>query len=348
MAVTEQTNVTLQGIAAAFAAGDDFCVCGHVKPDGDSIGSVLGVCAILRALGKRVLALVPDGDPIDEKYDYLPGYDGFVEAAAYSGPCGVFVSVDVPTEERLGAAACEVKHRAGQTITIDHHANDVAVSDLNFVDPDAPSTTTLIWELAGAAGVQNFDIATCTYLGLMTDTGGFRYQNTTSQAFLDAAQMSDFGVDVAQAASRVFQSRSLGAIKLESEMVSRMEMFAEGRAAISWIIEDEIAGFGATKDETSAYVSVLRSIKGVDVACMLRDTGTGVVRASLRAKDSTDVSVIARRFGGGGHKAAAGCNVEGSLKDALPVVKAAICEALACYASAECAPAAVIDAGGVA
>jgi phosphoesterase RecJ-like protein len=95
-------------------------------------------------------------------------------------------------------------------------------------------------------------------------------------------------------------------------------------------------------------VSVLRSIKCVDVACMLRDTGTGVVRASLRAKDSTDVSVIARRFGGGGHKAAAGCNVEGSLKDALPVVKAAICEALACDVSAECAPAAVIDAGGVA
>ena len=178
MAVTPQTNTDLGAIAEALRSRDDFIICGHVSPDGDCLGSQLGLAAALKGLGKRVTCLLAKDEPIDERLGFLPGAAELVPAASFDGIARTFVAVDVPTRERIGEAAAALLEGCDLTVTVDHHAVDSTMTDLVYVDPDAASTTMLVWELAGLLGAERAgDVAQCCYTGLVTDTGRFQYQN---------------------------------------------------------------------------------------------------------------------------------------------------------------------------
>lgn len=335
MSVTPQTNTTLEQLAAALLEQDDFVICGHVSPDGDCIGSQLGLMHALRSIGKRATCVLVKDEPIDARLAFLPGVDELVPAASFDGCARSFLAVDVPLRDRMGSAAAALLDRCPFSATVDHHAVDDSMTDLVYVDPASASTTMLVWELAGLLGAERTGaVAECCYTGLVTDTGRFQYQNTDAAALHAGAAMVDAGADAAAVARAVYQSRPLPSVRLEGIAVDRMRLGAQGAYALSWLSLDDFARTGAVKADAGPLIDTLRSIRGVRVACMLRDQGDSV-RGSFRAKDDTDVSALARPLGGGGHRAAAGFTISGPIEAAVERIDALLSEVFAGEADGE-------------
>lgn len=321
MAVTPQTNTTLEEIAQVLLKAHTVAICGHVSPDGDCLGSGLGLACALRRLGKTVFTLTAGPESIDASLRFLPGTSQLMSASLLSDVPDVFVAVDVPTPERLGEGDA-VRRCAGTTVTVDHHATDAPMADYSYTDSDVAATALLVWKLCHLLGADcEGAVATCCYTGLMTDTGRFQYQNATSAVFRAAAEMVEAGALPGEISREVFQNRSRASLQLESVAIERMEFLREGQCVISWLTEDDFQRAGAVKADAEPLINLLRSVSGVRVACMLRQQGDAV-RGSLRAKDDTDVASIARSFGGGGHRAAAGFTFQGSVAQAVEALGA--------------------------
>ncbi len=316
MATTPQTNATLPEIAAELRLRDNFVICGHVSPDGDCIGSQLALMHALRSIGKTASCVLAEEGTVDAGLSYLPGFDELVPASRFEGPIGVFVGVDVPTVQRIGEASA-LHAAAGFAVTIDHHACETAMAQMVHVDPDAASCSMLVWRLASCLMDRlTPEVAQCAYTGLITDTGRFQFQNTDAAALQAAAEMVEAGADPALAAREVFQNRSLASVRLEARAIERMRFDASGQAVISWISAGDFEELGAVKADAEPLIDVLRAVKGVRIACMLREQ-PDAIRGSFRAKDDTDVSELARSYGGGGHRAAAGFTLHGDLEEAV-------------------------------
>lgn len=309
-------------------AAERIVVCGHVNPDGDCLGSQLALAHAFRALERDVTCLLVKDEPVGAGLDFLPGVADMVPACAYAGTPDVFVAVDVPTPERLGNDARRLHAAASFTVTIDHHAVHERMSDLSYTDPDAASTTMLVWEVAkrllGQGNVAPV-VATCAYAGVVTDTGRFQFQNADAACFAAAAEMVAAGANPAEVARAVYQSRALASIQLEGRAVERMRLMDGGRVALSWVTRADFAELGASKADAEPIIDVLRSVGSVRVACMLREQ-EGEVRGSLRAKDDTDVAAVAREFGGGGHKAAAGFTLPAGIERAVSTMERRLSE----------------------
>ena len=320
MAVTPQTNATLAQIADYLRERDDFVICGHVSPDGDCIGSQLALWHALKSMGKNATCVLVKPDPLGAALDFLPGTGEMVAAEQFDGVCKTFVGVDVPNRERIGQAACAILDAADASVTIDHHAADTRMCDLAYVDPDAASASMLVWEVVKQL-VENppVECALCAYTGLLTDTGGFRFQNSDTRAFACASEIVAYGVDPSFVAVNVYQNKTMASLKLESLVIERLGVFCDGKVAISWITEEDMQRLGAQKADADSLIDVVRSVQGIRVACLLR-VQDEKVRGNLRAKDDTDVASLARELGGGGHKAAAGFTVDMPMRDALAMM----------------------------
>lgn len=332
MTVTPQTNCTLQALADELAVLDNFVICGHVSPDGDCLSSQLALALALRQMDKRAVCVLVKDEPVESNLArVLPGIDGVVFAGAYDGPADVFVGVDVPTRERIGDDACRLLDAAKASFTIDHHAVADRMCETCYTDPDAASTTMLIWELCGYMGVdRSGDIAHCCFTGLVTDTGRFQFQNTDARCMAYAAQMVEAGANPASISREIFQNRTLASLRLEGVALERMTFDEEGLAVVSYLTRADFERFGAVKSDAEPLVNVIRGVEGVRVACMLREQ-EDCIRGSIRAKDDTNVAAIAEKLGGGGHVAAAGFTLHCTMDEALAVVRAAIAKAV--YAS---------------
>lgn len=327
---TPQTNTTLSEIAERLSALDDFVICGHVNPDGDCLGSQLALCHALRALGKNAHCVLAKPDPIEQNLLFLPGVEEMVAGCDYHGPASVFVAVDVPTVERIGTAV-PLQAAASVRFTIDHHAADVSMADYNYVDADSPSASMLVWQVCKYLGAVTPEVAQCALTGLVTDTGRFSYQNTNAQAFSCAAEMMEAGADPVQINREFFQNRSLASMELESIVLERMKFERDGAFVYSYLDQADFEACNAIKADVEALIDTLRCIHGVRVALILKQTVAGEVRGSLRAKDeNTDVASVARVFGGGGHKAAAGLTFKGTLSEALRAVPAEVLKQCFC------------------
>ena len=317
MAVTPQTNATIAEIASFLRDRDDFVICGHVSPDGDCIGSQLALWHTLKSLGKNATCVLVKPDPLGPALDFLPGATEMVAAEQFNGVCKTFVGLDVPNRDRIGQAACALLDAAESSVTVDHHAAERRMCDLAYVDPDAASASILVWEVVKAlVGTPSAESALCAYTGLVTDTGGFRFQNSDARAFEVAAELVSYGADPSYVAVNVYQNRSLASLKLEALTINRIELISDGAAAISWVTEDDLQRVNADKTDVEPLVDTVRSIQGIRVACMLREQD-GKVRGNLRAKDDTDVASLARELKGGGHAAAAGFTIEMPMDEAI-------------------------------
>lgn len=321
MTVTPQTNTTLDALADIIAKRDDFVLCGHISPDGDCLGSQLSLWHALHALGKRAVCVLVKEETVPAEAAFLPGIDEMVPAALFKGEAQTFIGLDVPTRARIGEAACAILDACSCSITIDHHAVPERMCEFAYVDPDSASTTVMVWELVKLLCEKPpVESALCAYTGLVTDTGGFRYQNSDARAFATASELVDFGVDPAYVAAMVFQCRSWASLKLEALVLDRMMLNARKTRALSWVTESDMRSLGALKDDTDNLVGALRSMMGVRVVCMLREQD-GSIRGSLRAKDDTDVAALARKLGGGGHRAAAGFTLECTMENAIALLE---------------------------
>lgn len=303
-------------------------VCGHVNPDGDSLGSVLALTAALRGQGLEVTPLLATRE-CPRLYDFLEGYDTLVPACDYHGKPDVFISVDVPLIARTGDAVA-VFERAGKSIAIDHHPGRAEFADASFVDDTAAAAGMLVWDFIEQAGWPITPaIATCCYTALVTDTGRFQYQKVGGRVFRAAAAMAEAGAVPADIATRVYQRRSIAALKLEALAVERMEFPCDGRVVVSWVREQDFAGLHAVKEDGESLIDRIRELDGVEVAVMLREQGA-VIRGSIRSKTAFDVSAIARQMNGGGHAAAAGftlkCGLDQARKTVVGLLEAAFAQ----------------------
>ena len=320
--MTNSSN--MQEVVAALKAGERFVICGHVSPDGDCIGSQLALAEALRTLGKTVTCLLAKADALDYSLMQLPGVEEMVVAKVFSDDFDTFVSVDVPTAKRMGEEAQAIHARAKRTISIDHHIALEPMSQICCVDESSPATALMVWDLIKELGVErSSSMAAACYVGLMTDTGRFQFQNTNPTALHGAAEMVEAGADASALATLMYQNRSLESMALEERMLAHHKLIVGGQFAYSYLKISDFVETGATRADAEPLIDVLRCIRGVRVACLLREQENGV-RGSLRAKDDTDVAAIAQMFGGGGHKAAAGFTYEGSLDEAVNAVSSAL------------------------
>ena len=304
-------------------SADVIAISGHTNPDGDALGSVLGLGLALRRHYplKRVAMLLADDAPVPRVYRFLPGSDDLLPAARYVEDPDLFISVDAPTLERLEDAAA-VARRAGARLTIDHHPARLEFADFVVRDPDAAATAVLVSALLEAAHIGlEPAIAQCLFCGLVTDTGRFQYQNADPAAFSCAARLVDAGADPARVALEVYQSQRLEYLHLESIVLGRIRTVADGRVAYSFATNDDLASCGVGHDECDGLIDAVRQVAGAEVCLFLKDGRTpGLVRGNLRSKADLDVSTVAARHDGGGHAAAAGFSFKGTVDEALATV----------------------------
>lgn len=303
--------------AVALRRATSVVVCAHVRPDGDAVGSVLGMTLALRENGIPAVPTLADAEPAPSTYRFLPGFGLYVPAAQLDAP-QVFIALDSPNLDRLGGAA-DLARSSDTVIVFDHHPDAQEYGTINVLDPTASATGQMVWRFASSLSVPGPEVAECCYVGLVTDTGRFSYDNTSASALRDGADMIDAGVEPAEVARMVYQSRSAASLAIESRAMSRLTLANHGRVAYAWVTDDDFAELGVAPEEAEGLPDAVRVIGGIDAAVLFRQHAHEV-RANLRSKTGSDVSVVARHFGGGGHRAASGFTYEGDIDSLLPLL----------------------------
>lgn len=304
----------------ALRKANSVVVCGHVRPDGDAIGSTLAMTLALREAGIAAIPTLASGLPAPSTYSWLPGFGLFVSAGQLEAP-DVFVALDTPIADRLGEAEALMR-AAKQVVVMDHHPDATEMGGIAVIDSTAPATGELVWQFArGLLDNPSPDVALCCYVGLITDTGRFSYDNTCVRAFSAAAEMLDAGVDAAEASRLTYQNRSRASLAIEARAMSRLTLANGGRVAYAWVDDADFAELGALPEEAETLPDSVRLLGGIEVAMLLRQH-EDEVRVNLRAKTGFDVSAVARHFDGGGHKAAAGCTLTGKIDELVPSILA--------------------------
>ncbi|GAB4286399.1 MAG: bifunctional oligoribonuclease/PAP phosphatase NrnA [Coriobacteriia bacterium] len=313
-------------VAEALASAGSIVVASHVDPDGDAIGSTLALWRALSSAGATVHPVLARGTTPPATYAFLPGASAYREATSLTPP-DVFIALDTPNLARLGEAA-GLARGASFLVFIDHHPDGDDVGDVRIVDTAAAAVGEMLFELLPALDLGVDDaVATCLFTALMTDTGRFSYGNTTPRSLEIAAELVRLGADPSAIFRAVYESRTPGALRLIGRTLSRITLAAEGAIAYSWVTADDLAETGALPEETENLVDQVRALGGADIVFLAKESDGGL-RVSLRAKGAADVGSIARRFGGGGHAAAAGFTFNGDRTALLDALLPALTEVL--------------------
>ena len=302
----------IQQIVEQIEANSSFLVVSHENPDGDAIGSTLGLANALQEMGKQVVALNVDGVP--QIMRFLPGSDQLVTALPGEADFDVAFVLDAGELNRAGVAAADCSRTL---INIDHHPHS-DFGDIQLVDTAAAATTVLIDRiLMACSGYQmSFAVAQCLYLGLLSDTGSFRYSSTNPEAFQTAARLVGMGIDPWEIASSLYESLAPERMKLLGLVLPTLEISACGRYASMAMTQDILDESGASEEHTDGFVNYPRAIRGVEVALFFRQVGIDQYKVSIRSRGRIDVGALARELGGGGHHNAAGAKIDGSLSEA--------------------------------
>jgi phosphoesterase RecJ-like protein len=293
---------------------------GHVHPDGDLLGTLLALGLSLEGAGWSVAYAGPH--PVPDVLDFLPGADRWQVWSALPRPYDVVVMTDCPDPDRSEGLFAAARKAARHVLNIDHHPDNRRYGTVDWIDPSAAATGEMVFELIRALGRPvTPDIALNLFTAIHTDTGSFRYSNTTPKTFRIAAELAAAGAEPALVSDRLYQRRSPDALATLGDVLRRVELSADGRVA--WLtVPHGMASdaFLAAED----LVTYPRSIAGVRVALLLREEAPGLVKVSLRGKGEVPVNRIAHRFGGGGHDNAAGCTVRGTLDEVAAALLAAV------------------------
>ena len=303
-----------------------FCIVGHMRPDGDCIGSQLGLALALRNEGKRVTVWNQDAIPL--KYRFLVG-DGLIEKPKVGQKFDCVIATDCASYERLGKVGEFVKERK-VLINIDHHATNPRYGDVNWVSPREPSTGELIYRLMKVARWPiTKPIADLLFTAISTDTGSFQYPNTRPGTFHAGAELVTRGANLAKICDEVYQSYPLSRAKLLQHVYSKFRMTDDNRVVWLWLKKKDFTRTGAESDDTEGLIDHLRAIEPVVVACVFEEVEPELTRISLRSKNpQVNVSEICGQFGGGGHPAAAGARIPGKPLSVQRKVIAAVKRAL--------------------
>jgi bifunctional oligoribonuclease and PAP phosphatase NrnA len=315
--------------------GNRFLLTSHVNPDGDAIGSELGLARLLRRLGKG--AVVWNLDPIPAIYRPLPGSDrvhsGAEPPAGFPEKFDSIVVLECPSLDRTGIEQHFSPGAPGGAlpiINIDHHLGNQHYGAVNWVDSAAPAVGEMVFRLAQALKVAlEPEIASCLYLTLVTDTGGFRYSNATPAAFEAAAALVREGAHPEQVAQWLYESQPVAVVRLLGEMLQTLALHHGGRIATVRLDPEMFARAGAAAGDSEGLIDTPRSIAGVDAVALIRRREDGSHKVSLRSRGEVDVEKIARHHGGGGHRNAAGYALGGEAGSTAEVEREVVSEVAA-------------------
>ena len=307
-------KLTLNETADFLLSHDNYAILTHRRPDGDTLGSSAALCRILRNMGKTAHLL--RNDEITDRFAWL--HEGLTKEEAAEGD--TLVTVDVASSGMLPEKFGKYLDRIA--LRIDHHASATSFTENELVDSGKGACAEIIFDLLQALW-QDFDpqIADAIYVGTSTDTGCFRFANTTSHTFVTAAACAAAGARVYALNQELFETNTLGRLKIQSWIVEHMDIFADGKLAVVAIPKAVETQIGVTEDDMDNISSFPRSISGVCMAATLRETKEGDVKLSVRAIPGHDATVVTGKFGGGGHKGAAGATLKMSLAEAAAAVK---------------------------
>ena len=320
---------TFEEIGRAFREHQRFAILSHVRPDGDALGSQLALALSLKQLGKDVRVWNEDG--MLEKYSFLARAQLLTKPPSGPEDVDVAIALDTAIQNRLGTAFQAIR-TAKIWINIDHHPSNPGYGDLVYVDPTAPATGQILFELIKSERLP-FDraIAENLYVAISTDTGSFQYPNTTARTFEIAAKLVRAGVDVGQINQQVYENYPRRRVELLRELLRTMRFEGGGRVASFSLSLKTAAELGVLPEDNEGLIDHLRAIRGVIVAVFFEELTDGKVRVSMRSKsEKTDVCAICQKFGGGGHTLAAGARVRGSLAEVEQKILEAICNAVGC------------------
>ncbi len=306
-------KLTIRETAAFLESHDRFCILSHRRPDGDTVGSSAALCLGLRQLGKK--AFVLRNEEVTPRFLWL--HEGLTKEAAEEGD--TIVSVDVASPEMLPEA---FSHLMGKiALRIDHHSAADSFTEEELVAADSASCVELVWDVLETMGAtMDEKIGEAVYVGASTDTGCFRFANTTAHTFETAAKCARAGAKIFELNQMLFETNSLGRLQMQAWIVEHLQMIQSGKMAVCAIpgsVEKEI---GVTEDDMDNISSFPRTVAGVCMAATLRENQDGSVKLSVRAVSGYDATLVTKRFGGGGHKGAAGGTIRMPLEEATRAV----------------------------
>jgi phosphoesterase RecJ-like protein len=299
----------LKKIIEAIRDGRTFCVVGHIRPDGDCVGSQLALALALQNEGKQVTCW--NEDPVPDKLRFLDSQKMF-ELPRLGRKFDCVIATDCASFERLGRVRDGIGERK-LFINIDHHTSNTRYADLNWVSSKEPSTGELIYRLLKAANWPiTRPIADCLFTAVSTDTGSFQYATTTPATFNVASHLVERGADLDRISQEVYQSYPLARVQLLRHVYNKFHLTHDHRTAYFWLKKRDYTRTGAGRDDSEGLIDHIRAIEGVVVACVFEEMEPELTRISLRSKSGeVDVNQIAGQFGGGGHPAAAGARIPG-------------------------------------
>lgn len=313
--MTSNKKITRQAVSLfhrKIKEAERIAISGHINPDGDCVGACLGLCAYILDLDpkKKVDILL---EPISEKFRFLAYADHIMQEKTEEEPYDLYFSLDCSDKERLGAFQ-ELFEESRFTICVDHHISNQGFGDLRFIDADASSTCEILYDILEEKKI-SFDTAQCLYLGIVHDTGVFKHSNTTRKvmeiagALIDKGVRPDFIIDETFYKKTYIQNQILGRALMESILL------LDGRIIFSAIKKKDMDFYGIESGDLDGVIDQLRVTEGVECALFLYEKTEGQFKVSLRSNGKVDVRKIAEQFGGGGHVKAAGCTVEGNVRD---------------------------------
>jgi phosphoesterase RecJ-like protein len=310
----------LQRAAEAIERAGSVALACHVMPDGDALGSMLALFHLCRAAGKPAVASWPAPFVVAPHYAFLPGLDACTKPADFPDAPEVMVTFDCGSIDRLAELAVPAR-AAGELVVVDHHATNTRFGTINLVDPEAAASAVVVRRLAAALGWPlNRDAAMCMYVGLVTDTGRFQYSNTTPEVFEMARELATFDLPIAAMSRHLFEEHRFAYLKLVARCLERAELDTARRFVATWVTMADLEEFGVELEETEGLIDLVRRTAEAEVSCVLKETPEGV-RVSLRAIAEVDVAAIAREFGGGGHRFAAGFTASGTVGEVLEAIR---------------------------
>ncbi len=291
------------------------CTC-HMNPDGDALGATIAFANALKAKGKEVYVF--NTDPVPHNLAFLPGSQWLKnELPSFKKPFDLCVVSDSGSIERPGVPLKEWREKGyvKQILNVDHHKDNQRFGDINYVDLKASSSGECAYDIIDASLGINQGSAVCCYTAIITDTGAFRYSNTTPKTMRTATDLMErFKIDPALSAEMIYMTYPRARVDLLGAVLPSLEVLPGGKVASLTIEKATLEKFKGSKDLLDEFVNYPRGIEGVEVAVFFKQADTNVWRISLRSKRYLDVGTICNRFGGGGHARAAGCTIEGPLE----------------------------------
>ena len=319
---------TCRQISELLRSQNTFLVLTHYRPDGDAVGSQLALVLLLQGLGKTVEAW--NDDEVPAKFRFLPQANLITRPPSEPKDFDVVIAIDTSTWQRVGNAAQRIRQKK-YFINIDHHISNEKFAKINWIVPEAPAAGQIAYDLIHGGGFPlTKEIATCLFAAISTDTGSFSYAGTTADSLRVAAKLVDTGINVGEICRQVYESYPYARLMLLQKALAQLQLADQKRIAYTWVTVEMFEESGAKREDTEGLIDYARAIEGVVVALLFEEMAEpGKVRISLRSKHpKVDVNSVARRFGGGGHREAAGARATGTPHEIEEKVVATISAAI--------------------